>query len=92
MLMNSREAPLCSAPFRLMQWPELRQLTKDDDGRARERVGVARRKTKTRRQEGKWKGPLSLFIRRWIKGMHGNRGGRKMIMWLHGRLDFWEVH
>ena len=71
----------------------------EDAGWRRRRQGsglLGRREEEDKDEGAGWKNekndPLSLFIRRWIKGMRGNRGGRKMIMWLHERLNFREVH
>jgi hypothetical protein len=53
-------------------------LDGDGGGGARDGRGVARKKMKTRGQgKSEKEDPLSLFIRRWINGMRGNRGGRK---------------
>ena len=48
--LNNGGAPHYSGPFRLMQRPELRQLTKADGGGARAHRGIARRKMETRGQ------------------------------------------
>ena len=58
------------------------------------RVGVERKEEEEAAAGGKSenRGTLYLFIRQWIDGMGGNRGGQKMIMWLCERLDFREVH
>ena len=61
-----------------MQRPELRQWMKFDDGGARARWGIARRKTKTRRRKGesekRTRAPIYKAGR--ISGMRGNRGDK----------------
>ena len=74
MRVNSGGVPAFSGLIRLMQRPELMQWTEVDGDRVRVCRGVMRWNRKTRRQGGK--GPLSLFIRGWIQGMRGNRGGQ----------------
>ena len=75
--MYSGAAPQFSGLVKSMQQRELVSLTKGDGGgawlqRSREEEEVVRTGVKSEK-----KGPLSQFIRRWLDGMHGTRGGRK---------------
>ena len=66
------------------------------DGGNRARVVLEQREkeeqdTRAGVESGK-EDPLPLFIRDRINGMHENQGDQKMMIWLCGRLDFWEIH
>jgi hypothetical protein len=75
--MSSGRALTFSGPVRVMQRPELTQWTEVDGGGARVRARLCEGGRRRRGSEGEnEKDPPSLFIRGWIQGMRGNRGGR----------------
>ena len=94
MLMHSGSVPRFSGPFWLMQRPELEMLEEDSGGGARALWSRKKEEDAEARVKNEKKDPPppSLFIRQWINGMRRNPGDRKVIMWLHGCLDFREVH
>ena len=55
-------------------------------GRREEEEEDARTGVKSEKED-----PLLLFIKEWIDGMRGNRGGQKMDMRQHRWLDFQEL-